>query len=196
MLEEWLYGLEGLGADLGRLLRAFDAALHDDPSAPIAGSSSALGGESQYLTYTGIVWGAIDRLSAFSSSENEAVIRKWQSQMEVVKDAWTEFKEFLEGQGREPDVENERHSLHEDEDDDDDDDGWGELEAAIGGDKLSPEERDLAEAVSRAPSEFNQLSILVMSSRQGQTPPGITPHSSCYHPSLHSPPCNVSRDKL
>ncbi|WVQ77704.1 hypothetical protein IAR50_007394 [Cryptococcus sp. DSM 104548] len=75
-----------------------------------------------YLRSTGMVWEAIDRMTKdLSKDEWSAVIRRWKSHQSVVKDAWEEFKEILEGDGE------------------DEDDGWDEL--GLGEGSLSDEEK-------------------------------------------------------
>ena len=59
-----------------------------------------------------------------------------------MKDAWTEYKEFLE------DLEDSDDLDLGGDDEDDANDEWGELEKAMGGDRLLHEERVRAEAVS------------------------------------------------
>jgi hypothetical protein len=138
-VDEWREGAESIGNELQRLL----AILNDSRNtAPKNGNA----GENPYLAHTGMVWEAIDRMKGLSKTENQAVIKRWEGQKEIVKDAWTEFKEFLEDQKADG----------EDEDDEEDDFSYGDeimdelgaLEKAMAGGMMSPEERARAEAVS------------------------------------------------
>lgn len=108
--------------------------------------ATSTGDENPYLAHTGMVWAAIDQMKGPSRTENQAVIKRWEGQKEIVKDAWTEFKEFVEDQ----------EGDEEDEDDfddggEDDDDEWGVLERGMTGGKMSAEEKSRAEAVSLRP---------------------------------------------
>jgi hypothetical protein len=134
LVDEWREGAENIGSEIERLLGILKDHQHETSTVD----------ENPYLAHTGLVWAAIDRMKGLSRTENEAVIKRWEGQKEIVKDAWTEFKEFLEDQEGDDD---------EDEDDfgdegEDDDDEWGVLERGMAGGKMSAEEKSRAEAVS------------------------------------------------
>jgi hypothetical protein len=137
-VDEWREGVESIGHELQRLLAILNETRNTVPK-------NASAGENPYLAHTGMVWAAIDRMKGLSKTENQAVIKRWEGQKEIVKDAWTEFKEFLEDQ----------EGDGEDEDDEEDDlsygdeimDELGALEKAMAGGMMSPEERARAEAV-------------------------------------------------
>ena len=136
LVQEWQEGAEAIGTEIQRLLDVFEASVNQ----PQSGSSSA--DENPYLVHTGLVWEAIDRLSSnLSRSEVEAVGKKWKSQGEVMKDAWAEFKEFLEEQDGDDDEDKDDFGM-------DDDDEFGELQDMLSGGKMEPLERARAEAVS------------------------------------------------
>jgi hypothetical protein len=85
--------------------------------------------------------------------------KKWRSQGEVLKDAWTEYKEFLEEQDEDDEDEGDQAGF-------DDDDEFGELQDMLsGGKKMSEEERARAEAVS-LPSKLPTLLSLTNVGRQ------------------------------
>lgn len=144
LAEEWTYGVQGLGGDLERLLVAFTESSSIDHV-----SSSSSSTDNQYLSHTGMVWDAIDKLAGFSTGENAAVVRKWDGQREVVNDAWAEFKDFLEDQAGEQEGSDDEQEGEDALGDDEDHDEWGELEKAMKGGNLSAEERRRAEAVCR-----------------------------------------------
>jgi len=134
LVDEWREGAENIGSEIERLLGILKDHQHETSTVD----------ENPYLAHTGLVWAAIDRMKGLSRTENEAVIKRWEGQKEIVKDAWTEFKDFLEDQ---------EGSDDEDEDDfgdggDDEDDEWGVLERGMAGGKMSAEEQSRAEAVS------------------------------------------------
>jgi hypothetical protein len=145
LVDEWREGVESIGNEINRLIAVLKEGTR--------GSSKSAGGsgmdENPYLAHTGMVWGAIDNLRNMSRTENQAVIKKWEGQKEIVKDAWTEFKEFLEEQ-EEEDSEDEGEDVDSGLDgvDEDEDDEWGDLEKAMAGGKMNPEERSRAEAVN------------------------------------------------
>jgi hypothetical protein len=136
LVDEWREGAESIGTELERLLSVLKQHQH------ASGSTSAQD-DNPYLAHTGMVWEAIDRMKNFSKTENQAVIKRWEGQKEIVKDAWTEFKEFLEDQAGDDDGDD----SEEDVDEVDEDDEWGDLEKAMSGGKMTPEERSRAEAV-------------------------------------------------
>ncbi|WVR08069.1 hypothetical protein IAU60_005115 [Kwoniella sp. DSM 27419] len=113
LAQEWREGIESIGSEMSRHLQTLQE-----------------GGD--YLPSTGMVWTAIDRLAeGLSKDEMGAVRRRWARDQGVVKDAWDEFKEVLEGAGAA-------------DGDDELDDGWDELD--LGGEELSEAERKRAEA--------------------------------------------------
>ena len=139
LVEEWKDGVEAIGAELVRLLDVFiDAEKQENTSANAQGSSSK--DDNPYLLHTGLVWNRIDRMTQdLSTTEVQAATKRWKSQGEVMKDAWTEFKEFIEEQDEE---------VEDGEDDGSDfDDEFAELDEMMQGGKMSPEERARAEAV-------------------------------------------------
>jgi hypothetical protein len=135
LVDEWREGAESIGSELERLL----AVLKDNQQA-------TSGDENPYLAHTGMVWAAIDRMKGLSRTENQAVIKRWEGQKEIVKDAWTEFKEFLEDQ--EGDDGSDEDDFGDDDEGEDEDDEWGILERGMEGGKMSAEEKSRAEAVS------------------------------------------------
>lgn len=139
LVEEWREGVESIGTELERLLDVLEKAATTSGSSSTSKSDS----ENPYLLYTGVVWEAIGRLSSdLSTSEIQSVGKKWRSQGEVLKDAWTEYKEFLEEQDEDDEDESDEAGF-------DDDDEFGELQDMLsGGKKMSEEERARAEAVS------------------------------------------------
>lgn len=63
-----------------------------------SGASGSGNEENPYLHHTGLVWDCIDSLAnTLSATEAEAVIKRWKMDTAVVKDAWSEFKESIEG---------------------------------------------------------------------------------------------------
>jgi len=141
LVDEWKDGVELIGSEILRLLDVFANVSEKEQR----GEGASNKDDNPYLVHTGLVWDAITNLSQdLSGSEVVAVSKKWRGQGEVMKDAWTEFKEFLEEQDEEGEY------TGEDEKDDfelDDDDEFAELEDMMKGGKLSPEERSRAEAV-------------------------------------------------
>lgn len=148
LAEEWKEGVESIGSETLRLLDVFVDATQDEKAGK-ASSNGASGSkdENPYLVHTGLVWDVIDRLAKdLSATEVQAVGKRWRAQVEVMKDAWSEFKEFLEDQAEDED------DLAEDEgaDGEDDfgmDDEFGDLEDMMKGGRMAPEERARAEAV-------------------------------------------------
>jgi hypothetical protein len=96
-----------------------------------------------------MVWDSIDKLDKdLSRTEVQAVAKRWEGQKEVVKDAWNEFKEFLEDAGGEDgEGESKGEGGEAGLDFGDDDDEWGELEKAMAGGEMTAEEKARAEAV-------------------------------------------------
>lgn len=124
--EIWAERVAALGTETSRLLVAIQDKIQK--------------GSEIYLAQTGVVWEQIDALATLPKTENEALVQRWKRDGGLVKDAWEEFKEDLDGDdddGENPFGEN----------DFDGDDEFAELEATLGG-SLSPEERRRAEAVS------------------------------------------------
>jgi hypothetical protein len=144
LVDEWREGVEGIGNEIIKLILV----LKEGSRVPESDEKA----ENPYLAHTGMVWAAIDGMRNLSRSENQAVVKKWEGQKEIVKDAWTEFKEFLEEQDEEGDEE-EGDDVDSGLGEVDEDDEWGDLEKAMAGGKMSQEERSRAEAVSlHAPS--------------------------------------------
>ncbi|ODN72956.1 hypothetical protein L202_08361 [Cryptococcus amylolentus CBS 6039] len=107
--KEWKEGISAVEGELERHIQVLES-----------------GGD--YLRSTGMVWETIDRMTKdISKDERSAVIRRWKSHQSVIKDAWEEYKETLEGDG-----ENE-------------DDGWDEL--GLGEGSLSDEEKARSTAI-------------------------------------------------
>lgn len=75
-----------------------------------------------YLQPTGMVWGAIDKLSDLSTKESEALTKRWKEDTATIKDAWSELLSMLEAQPN--------------------------MEDALDDEVFSPEERAEAERVS------------------------------------------------
>lgn len=143
LVDEWREGVEAVGVELRRLIET----LRDGPRTTTKRQQK--GGQvstddNPYLAHTGMVWDAVDRLSNLSWTEVEAVQKRIKGQRAIVDDAWAEFKEFLMEQDEEQD---ESDGDDEDGEDEDEDDEWGDLEKAMGGSKMSKEERSRAEAV-------------------------------------------------
>ena len=85
LVAEWRDGVFDIGAEISRFLGVLDATT--------AGSNVR---DNPHLAHTGMVWGAIDRMATeLSSTEIAAVTRAWKGDVEIVKDAWSEFKEAL-----------------------------------------------------------------------------------------------------
>lgn len=138
LVDEWREGVESIGTEIQRLLAILDDSRKTGPK-------NGNGVENPYLAHTGMVWAAIDRMKGLSKTENQAVIKRWEGQKETVKDAWTEFKEFLEDQEGDDDKEDEEDDfIYGDEILDE----LGALEKAMAGGTMSTEERARAEAVS------------------------------------------------
>lgn len=145
LVSEWKEGVESTGGEILRLFEVLGAAAENDARGE--GASKTSNEDNPYLIHTGLVWEAIDRLSKdLSATEVDAVGKRWKGQGEVMKDAWSEFKEFLEEQDEDEDDE----EADNDEDDFglDEDDEFAELEGMMKGGKMTPQERSRAEAVS------------------------------------------------
>lgn len=182
LAEEWKDGTETIGAEVLRLLDVFIDVAQKEKEGVKANGASGSKDENPYLLHTGLVWDAIDRLSGESSvSEVGAVGKRWKAQGEVMKDAWNEFKEFLEDQLEDADD-------TEDGDDDDDDDGndfemddeFGELEEMMKGGKMTPGERARAEAVC-SPLSIGSLRKLMYVNRQNRFSVYIKSYNRRYH---------------
>lgn len=146
LVQEWKEGVESVGTEILRLFEVFGVAADQDARGE--GASKTTNEENPYLIHTGLVWEAIDRLSKdLSGTEVDAVEKRWRGQGEVMKDAWSEFKEFLEEQDEDEEGED---GADEEEDDFglDEDDEFAELEEMMKGGKMTPQERARAEAVS------------------------------------------------
>jgi hypothetical protein len=138
LVDEWNDGVAAVGAELIRLLDVLANAAEKEQR----GESGSNKDDNPYLVHTGLVWDAIDRLAkGLSVSEVDAVTKKWKIQGDVMKDAWTEFKEFLEDQ------EEEEEPVDEGDFGLDDDDEFAELQDMMTGGKMTPEERSRAESV-------------------------------------------------
>lgn len=142
LVDEWREGVEAIGNEIIKLIVVLK-----EGSRAEAGSLGEA--ENPYLAHTGMVWAAIDGMRDLSRTENQAVVKKWEGQKEIVKDAWTEFKEFLGEQEEEgsEDGEGEDAGVDSGLGEVDEDDEWGDLEKAMAGGKMSQEERSRAEAV-------------------------------------------------
>jgi hypothetical protein len=123
LVEEWRDGVLTIAGEVDKYLDALEDGGRTD-----AGPS-----DNPYLLHTGMVWDSIDKLDKeLSRTEVQAVAKRWEGQKEVVKDAWNEFKEFLEDAGgKDGEAEAEGNEARLDLDDDDDE--WGELERAMAG---------------------------------------------------------------
>jgi hypothetical protein len=164
LVDEWREGAENIGSEIERLLGILKDHQHETSTVD----------ENPYLAHTGLVWAAIDRMKGLSRTENEAVIKRWEGQKEIVKDAWTEFKEFLEDQEGDDD---------EDEDDfgdegEDEDDEWGVLERGMAGGKMSAEEKSRAEAVSY------MIRFFLQADNPGKITAGLTSIATCLYTSF------------
>jgi hypothetical protein len=137
LVEEWRDGVLTIAGEVDKYLDALEDGGRTD-----AGPS-----DNPYLLHTGMVWDSIDKLDKeLSRTEVQAVAKRWEGQKEVVKDAWNEFKEFLEDAGgKDGEAEAEGNEARLDLDDDDDE--WGELERAMAGGEMTAEEKARAEAV-------------------------------------------------
>ena len=144
LVDEWREGAENIGTEIERLLGILKDHQHETSTVD----------ENPYLAHTGLVWAAIDRMKSLSRTENEAVIKRWEGQKEIVKDAWTEFKEFLEDQEGDDDGDDDDDFGDDGEDEDDE---WGVLERGMTGGKMSAEEKSRAEAVSKPTSPHDKL---------------------------------------
>jgi len=118
---EWRDGVLSLGEEVQRYLGVVLKELGE-------------GGGEGYLVHTGMVWDALDRFGKPSSNETEAVVKRWEVQKAVVKDAWAEFGELLEEEADEGG----ELVFRENE----------EFEGIVGGGSLNSQERARAEAVS------------------------------------------------
>ncbi|KAL1406290.1 hypothetical protein Q8F55_007986 [Vanrija albida] len=142
LVADWNEGVLHLGSELERLLTVLEESLG---TAVPAASSSKVTDDNPYLAHTGLVWDAVDRfVASLPKTEVAAVTKHWEGQKETVRDAWSEYKEFLEDaeEGDEDESEDEDGS---DNDDGDDDDEWGMLEKGLDA-KLSATERKRSEA--------------------------------------------------
>ena len=120
ILTEWREGATSIGDELKHFVDVLSGKLE----APE---------EDGYLTHTGMVWEALDRFADFSTDEVGAVRKRLEGQKGIMKDAWDEFNELLEG-----DVGEGGLDLEDEEDD--------ELGGSFAG-TMSAEERTRAEAV-------------------------------------------------
>lgn len=146
LVDEWKDGVDAIGAEILRLLDVFADAAEKSQG----GVGTSNNDDNPYLVHTGLVWDAINALSKdLSGNEISAVTKRWNMQGEVMKDAWTEYKEFLEDQAGGSDND-------EDEDDFglDEDDEYAELEDMMKGEKMTPEERSRTEAVGKASTQL------------------------------------------
>lgn len=148
LVDDWNEGVLHLGSELERLLTVLEESVGAEPAVPAA-SSSKVTDDNPYLAHTGLVWDAVDRFAAsLPPTEVAAVTKHWEGQKETVRDAWSEYKEFLEDHDEDEDEDDSDEDDDEDGDGGDDDDEWGMLEKGLDA-KLSPTERKRSEAVSR-----------------------------------------------
>lgn len=156
LVEEWRDGVLTIAGEVDKYLDALEEGARTD-----AGPA-----DNPYLLHTGMVWDSIDKLDKdLSRTEVQAVAKRWEGQKEVVKDAWNEFKEFLEDAGGDDgDGEGDEAGL----DFGDDDDEWGELEKAMAGGEMTAEEKARAEAV--------RVTTRVSVDTTGQAPAGTAPN--------------------
>ena len=171
LVEEWREGVLGLSTELEKLLVILQKAAAEPSTGRKDDVQGEGEGEGAYLVHTGLVWDAVDRMTdGMSTDEVGAVVRVWRRHGEVVRDAWDEFKEFLED------------AQEDDADDGEDEAGpdlgqedgeWGDLEKALGGSKMSSAERARAEAV-RSPSCDSRSRL-----SSGETSLGVAPYPAC-----------------
>lgn len=91
LLDEWKEATIDLCNHAAKFLRALSE---------LSSSSTAPKGnvEDPYLRYTAMIWECCDKVSTgISGSEGQAVAKRWNVDTEIVKDAWTEFKESIAG---------------------------------------------------------------------------------------------------
>ena len=97
LIKEWRHGICEVRDMLLQLLDALNNDLAGPPEKRASGSRM---GDRPYLAYTGMVWEAIDEMIRdLSTSENEAAIRAWKVDDELVKDAWRIYKEAVIDKG-------------------------------------------------------------------------------------------------
>lgn len=107
-----------------------------------AGGSGSGKDDNPYLHHTGLVWDRVDKMTSdLSASEGQAVVKRWKMDTAVVKDAWNEFKDSIEGM--------EVKSSHSDEHKGDPDDEWDEDDMmGFGSDTITEDEKRTVEYVS------------------------------------------------
>jgi hypothetical protein len=137
MLDEWRDGVMDICTEAVRFLDVLAYSM----------TSSASGSgkdDNPYLHHTGLVWDRVDKMTSdLSSSEGQAVVKRWKMDTAVVKDAWTEFKESIEGMEmrstRSDDVENKVDA----------DEEWNEDDMmGFGSDTINEDEKRTVEYVS------------------------------------------------
>ncbi|WRT69680.1 uncharacterized protein IL334_006670 [Kwoniella shivajii] len=122
LAEEWKSGITNITEEIVRHISVLEQNEND-----------------AYLSSTGMVWESIDNLSKeLSKDETQALRRRWKSHQSTVKDAWEEFKELLDAGTKRTE------GKEQDEDDEDENGEWDELD--LGGEELSDDERNTAEA--------------------------------------------------
>ena len=156
---EWRDRVQTLGEELIRYLVILrDAQGKDDDVA--------------FLTHTGMVWDALDRFGEPSKSEMAAVLKRWDGQRGLVKDAWEEFRELLE---EDQDGEMSESSAIGDDDDD--------LDWMIRDGSLSEEELSRTQAVILSfETQFRDSSEA--DAKPGETARGFTSNPTCFRPAI------------
>lgn len=142
--EEWKDGVSDICAEVGRFLDVLYEAATSPAGSPqaVGGSSSSNENDHPYLHHTALVWDIIDKLVAtLSVTEADAVIKRWKADTGVVRDAWSEFKESIEGMriGEKGDG--------SEAGEDGDSEGW-DGEGLLDSDTMTEEESKRIEAVS------------------------------------------------
>jgi hypothetical protein len=170
LVDEWRDGVLAISTEVDRYLEVLEKSVTAGPS------------DSSYLMHTGMVWEEIDRVEkGLSANELQAVVKRWEGEKDVVKDAWTEFKEFLEND-----------DVNELDDDDDEDGEWGELQWAMSGGKLTVEGKARAEAVCH---RSNSLTTGETAAGTSAYPPcditPISPHSLTRNDISAAPRCVI-----
>lgn len=132
LIELWS---EGVGHTIGHV-NTLLSTLKDDAASGSAEAKVAkeqAKGQAPYLAQTGMVWASIDDIT-IPRNEIDAVKMVWDQQKSMVRDAWDEFKDMLEGGG---DGNDDLKGI---------DDEWADLEN-FGG-KMNASEQARTEAVS------------------------------------------------
>lgn len=157
-MQEWRTGVEDIGEKVLRLVEIFTEDVNNPPSTPTPSTSTSPPPAKPYLIQTSSLWSSIDSLSQTSSStEQEAIIRLWKRDREMMDDAVEEFKELgvEEDEGVDVDDEGENDGGGVDEEGGE----WAELERELNGstERMTAEERARIKSVSRVPARISNI---------------------------------------